>query len=77
MRILIDILLKDSVCEKLNFNKIKFYSKYLCKINIVNKSSFKKFSMYFPFGIFFVFFNTNNNIYILSNMIYFAPWPIG
>ena len=26
MRILIDILLKDDFCEKLNFDKIKFYS---------------------------------------------------
>ena len=26
MRILIDILLKDDICEKLNFDKIKFYS---------------------------------------------------
>ena len=37
---------------------------------------FKKFSMNFPFDIFFAFFNTNNNIYILNNMIYFVPWPI-
>ena len=26
MWILIDILLKDNVCERLNFDKIKFYS---------------------------------------------------
>ena len=40
MRILIDILLKDEVCEKLNLDKSKFYSQVLCKIKIVNKSKF-------------------------------------
>ena len=29
----------------------------------------------FPF--FFAFFNTNNNIHILNNMIYFVPWLKG
>ena len=40
MRILIDILLKDDVCEKLSLDKSKFYSQVLCKIKIVNKSKF-------------------------------------
>ena len=40
MRILIDIMLKEDFCEKLNFHKIKFYSLFLCKINTVNKSKF-------------------------------------
>ena len=43
----------------------------------INNKGFKKFSMYFPFGIFFAFFDTNNNIYNLNNVIYFAPWPLG
>ena len=63
MRILINILLKDDVCEKLNFDKIN--------------QGFKKVCMDLPFGIFFAFFRTDNNIYILNNVIYFVPWPTG
>ena len=63
MRILINILLKDDVCEKLNFDKIN--------------QGFKKVCMHLPFGIFFAFFRTDHNIYILNNVIYFVPWPTG
>ena len=77
MRILIDILLKDDVCEKLSLDKSKFYSQVLCKIKIVNKSKFKKVFQAFLIWFFFAFFNTNNAIYILNNMIYFVPWPVG